>query len=486
MTGRLFVATAAVICALGALGARDAFAEACGEVTAAGCCDRETLEFCRSDGTLAKVNCAGTAEGSCRWAYAGHSSCGYNGDGTTTSEDPTGVNPPACPKPAGACLPDCRGKECGADGCGGSCGTCASGSYCGSTLVGYVGGTHAVAIDANDAGVEFGPTGWAGTWLQRPTSITTLSAVAAYRYNFIGLYGGGKVVVWGGIDPSIQPTIADPITDAVAVAAGNDFLVLHRDGTVSQFSPYPDRGADVGKFAIDIPSFNQLWDSAHNRFKTYVEAVPGITGATAIAANYSHYVAIKADGKAADWGSTWAYMDASPQDIGQNIAALAAGYDYTLALLKSGALRVWDDGSHNAVANRVFTGMPTTHDFVGVAAGGSGEAAALRSNGTVVVWGSNDGNIQSIPAGLGFVTSLAIGETVSSSLIVAVTKCASVCTPSCDANVCQTNGCGGPCPTCGGCDPSRQSCPCIAQCTGKNCGPDHCGGTRESKEPRHG
>jgi hypothetical protein len=36
----------------------------------------------------------------------------------------------ACDKPCTPCVPDCTGKDCGADSCGGSCGTCSGSETC--------------------------------------------------------------------------------------------------------------------------------------------------------------------------------------------------------------------------------------------------------------------------------------------------------------------------------------------------------------------
>jgi hypothetical protein len=50
---------------------------------------------------------------------------------------------------SGSCKRDCKGKECGPDGCGGSCGQCPSGSYCsarGRQCVSYCGACPAGSV----------------------------------------------------------------------------------------------------------------------------------------------------------------------------------------------------------------------------------------------------------------------------------------------------------------------------------------------------
>jgi hypothetical protein len=78
-----------------------------------------------------------------------------------------------------ACVPNCSGKTCGADGCGGTCGTCAAGATCSSAGVcqsasasldqckrGVAYGQHSVA----DMQVLSGGVSWWYNWAQLPDS----------------------------------------------------------------------------------------------------------------------------------------------------------------------------------------------------------------------------------------------------------------------------------------------------------------------------
>lgn len=94
----------------------------CGDVTYEGCCDGQVVKFCY-EGSLQTIDCVGgdTPKPSCGWSTDEYYDCGTDG-----MADPSGANPMPC----GACLPDCGGKNCGADGCGGTCGVCAAGTTC--------------------------------------------------------------------------------------------------------------------------------------------------------------------------------------------------------------------------------------------------------------------------------------------------------------------------------------------------------------------
>ena len=347
-------------------------------------------------------------------------------------------------------------------------------------------GAHVVAIDGAGAPHEWGPPYGinclsVGPWRSLPATARPLSTVSASECSFIGIYGTGKVVVWGHVDPSVQSLYADGISDAVAVAAGWDFLVLHADGTVSEFSSFgPSASADLGILYYKYhgtKAGDALWDSTSNQLVSYVAAVPGIANVTAIAARGSHYVALNGDGTPSDWGSNdWSYTygATAPVDLAQNVVQLAAGAGWSLALIKSGALRLWIDDPTNPRAQYLLAHLPTTHDFVQVADGYS--PGGLRADGSIVTW---DTVTPPIPSDLGFVQSFTNTRDPNDGTFIgaAFTKCASVCTPTCTANTCTSDGCGGLCPTCGGCDPSTATCPCVAQCSGRHCGDDSCGGT---------
>ena len=90
----------------------------CGDIEYVGCCDGSTLKYCENN-ELKSLACQ---------------TCGWNGgasfyDCQQTGADPSGQNPYSCDD-LGACVPNCAGKECGADGCGGFCGDCGVHAEC--------------------------------------------------------------------------------------------------------------------------------------------------------------------------------------------------------------------------------------------------------------------------------------------------------------------------------------------------------------------
>ncbi|NOZ87938.1 MAG: LamG domain-containing protein [Deltaproteobacteria bacterium] len=99
-------------------------------VTEQGCCDGTRLLTCM-DGTAVWTDCAWSGE-VCGWtAFGDTSSEGSYSCGILTevslSGEPSGSLPLSC---SDYCVPDCKGKECGDDGCGGSCGECGPADAC--------------------------------------------------------------------------------------------------------------------------------------------------------------------------------------------------------------------------------------------------------------------------------------------------------------------------------------------------------------------
>lgn len=98
----------------------------CEGIGIAGCCDAEGRVTWCQDGRLYCLDCRDNPAGqqSCGWRTAGGAG-GYDCGGS--GADPSGLFPRECRPP---CRPDCRDRECGADGCGGTCGTCDDGRVC--------------------------------------------------------------------------------------------------------------------------------------------------------------------------------------------------------------------------------------------------------------------------------------------------------------------------------------------------------------------
>jgi len=104
----------------------------------------------------------------------------------------------------------------------------------------------------------------------------------------------------------------------------------------------------------------------------------GLMGVVAIAARFTHSIAIKADESIVTWGE-----DHWGSCIMTNVTALSSGFSWhTLALQSNGSGTAW--GKSTSGQSSVPAGLT---GVVAVAAGGS-HSLVLKSDGTVVAWGS--------------------------------------------------------------------------------------------------
>lgn len=135
-----------------------------------------------------------------------------------------------------------------------------------------------------------------------------------------------------------------------------------------------------------------------------------LTGVTAIAAGYTHTVALKADGTVWAWGynsvgelgdGTTTNRSTPVQVLGHGgvgyltgVTAIAAGYDHTLALKSDGTLWAWGNNSNGQLGDGTTTNRFTPVQVVGaggagyltgvtVIAGGGRHTLALKSDGTL-------------------------------------------------------------------------------------------------------
>ncbi len=86
---------------------------------------------------------------------------------------------------------------------------------------------------------------------------------------------------------------------------------------------------------------------------------------------------------------------------GQRILKVAGGGSYSLALKSDGSVVVW--------GNNISAG-PAGHSNVVQIAAGDSHCLALKSDGSVVAWGSNTYGMSTVPAGLEPVIQIAAGS----------------------------------------------------------------------------
>jgi uncharacterized repeat protein (TIGR01451 family) len=213
--------------------------------------------------------------------------------------------------------------------------------------------------------------------------------VWAWGLNYAGQLGDGTAN--GTLN---APGLVTAIDGVAAVdAGGSHSLALKSDGTVWAWgNNYYGQCGDRGQFP-----------STKNR----PVQVVGLSGTfTAVAAGAEHSLALKSDGTVWAWGrNTWGEVgDPAPrteyvapvQVAGlSNVAAVAAGDSYSLALKSDGSVWAWGL-NHAGTLGRPYettssaTPAPVASltNVAAVSAGGR-HALALKTDGTVWAWGDN-------------------------------------------------------------------------------------------------
>lgn len=263
-----------------------------------------------------------------------------------------------------------------------------------------------------------------------PTLVSRLNdvvAIATGEHHTLALLSNGTVMAWGdnlygelghdpasgpedcGISPCSKVPVAVPgLSGVIALASGSFFsLALLSDGTVMAWG-YNGVGA-LGRDPASGPE-----DCNFSSCSKVPVMVPGVSGATAIAAGHGYGSALLSDGTVKDWGANFqgelgsgTTTDTACSCLGPTAAqgligakAIAAGGFHALALLSGGSLQAWGANFDGQLGNGSFTTtgncvcIPTPAPVSGLAglqaiAAGENHSLALLANGTVQAWGSN-------------------------------------------------------------------------------------------------
>jgi len=235
--------------------------------------------------------------------------------------------------------------------------------------------------------------------------------VLSWGYNFHGELGNGTTNTTGCYcNPT--PGVVPSLTNVVAVSGGlNHSLALKSDGTV---------------WAWGSNANGSLGDGTTTPRLTPVQVgvrVLDFNNIIAIDAGTFHNIALKSDGTVWVWGDNiFGQIGDGTSGVGDNrkspvqvtalsnsILAVSAGRHHSMALTKTGGrIYAWGGNDRGQIGNGASDGflsspllVPNIREVAQIQAGYQ-HSVALRTNGTVSVWGRNDyGQI-----GNGAVTSL--------------------------------------------------------------------------------
>ena len=201
------------------------------------------------------------------------------------------------------------------------------------------------------------------------TGLTGVAKMAAGVYHGLALLTDGTVSSWGAWCDVGYPTVAVPsgLNNVIGIAAGYDHdLALRSDGSVV------------------------AWSYKTNAL--YVQVPANLPPAKAVSAGWDHSVALLTNGTVVVWGQYLPPDWAVPASA-TNVVAIAAGDFHTLALKADGTVLAWGEGDGTDSGYEMFYGdygqsmVPAgLSNVVAIAAGGQ-HSMALKSDGTVVMWG---------------------------------------------------------------------------------------------------
>ena len=260
--------------------------------------------------------------------------------------------------------------------------------------------------------------------VQRAGNLTGIAAIAAGSTNSMAILAVGPETNALGAIAAVNPSVIrglDPVTDttgtvAMSIGNGSKFALL-ADGTPRAFGVN-----GVGQLGIGT--------TVNATTPTPVRGVGGVgvlTNVLAMAAGQAHTLALRSDGTVVAWGnnsagtlgnggaggfSTVPVQVVGPGGVGvlTDIVAVSAGFMHSMALKSDGTLWVWGNNAFGQLGSGLVgalqtspvpvtvTGGSALNRIVSMAAGHT-HSVALRSDGVVFAWG--DDSSEQIGNGVG-------------------------------------------------------------------------------------
>jgi alpha-tubulin suppressor-like RCC1 family protein len=260
-----------------------------------------------------------------------------------------------------------------------------------------------------------------------PPTIGPARQVACGWYHTVALLQDGTVACWGR-NTSGQCTPPIDLTGVVKVTAGQSHsIALLATGQIRCWGGEYGWGS-CGAWTVDCTqaSAGRYGTAVITRAGDVVSLGNGtwpigISNARSVATNGSYgsfVIATRIDGTLASSGQG-GYGNTSPVPMPAMIGAVtqvAAGAYHTVALRSDGTVACFGGSNNTTSATTPPVGLGSVIQ-VAASRGSSAVSGALRSDGTVVVWGSNFNGQLNVPAGLSGVVQLAIGASYVSAVL---------------------------------------------------------------------
>ena len=207
-----------------------------------------------------------------------------------------------------------------------------------------LGNTHSLALRADGTVLGWGNNSEGQA--TPPSSATDAVAVSAGGNHSLALRADGNVVAWGE-NSFGQGTVPPTATNVVAISAGETHnLVLRADGTVfgwgyNQYGQTTPPAYVTNVVAVAAGVLQSTVLRADGTVVTWgwqgTNVPPEATNIVSIAAGGQHMLAQRSDGTIVAWGRNTAGEGAVPDGL-LNVAAVAGGGNYSLALIQDKAI----------------------------------------------------------------------------------------------------------------------------------------------------
>jgi alpha-tubulin suppressor-like RCC1 family protein len=288
-------------------------------------------------------------------------------------------------------------------------------------------------VNTNASGILYGWGNNANNQTAIPYNITNAIAVYSANQDYTTvLLSGGTVTSFGNMNINGVTWSASSFNNIFDVSGSLHPTFLGNDGSIKYSGSYYDSyygrnyilygsygagfvgisgsfllDANGGVFNINItdPSGSYGWWTTPNSISGIsVQSFSGIPiykGVVAISSSYNDLFALLNNGQVLGSG-TDAAAQVPPCLAG--IVQVAAGNGFAAALRSDGTVYVWGDNTYGQC------NVPIGLNHVIKIATGNHHLIALRSDGTIVAWGDNTYGQTTIPAGINSVVYVAAGD----------------------------------------------------------------------------